>query len=206
MFSELSGLLLTSGIVLAASTFVASNAPEVESIDEGNKAFARDAFNKAHQALVSSTKKDKIFLAPSFGGSYTDLGDALKKAGISLTASVNEQSAIIDLQKLMKGSPSFSAERKIQLALVEEGILLLPGEAFGAEQPGQFRITAPHLNKDEIALVVDKLYKVAHKFNVTLSKRPATVSVEDVNDNDDEDSVVSSVAGKPESTRKKRKN
>lgn len=204
MLSELSGLLLTSGIVLAASTFVAAYKPEVESLDEGETKSAKDAFNKAYVAMVNNSKKsDKLILAPSFGGSYIELGDALAKAGIALNASVNEQHATIDLQKLMKfGSPSFAEERKIQQALVEEGLLLLPGEAFGCSSPGQFRITAAHLTTHEVISIVDKIYKVAQKLKITLTKRSIVeVSPEDTDDKDDE-SVASSVTA---STRKKRR-
>ena len=215
MLSELSGFLFTSGIVLAASTFVAAGKPENESIDEGDSNVALETFNKSYKNLVSNStrnKDDKIILAPSFGGSYVALESALAKAGISVTTSAKDQHATIDLQKLMKGSPSFAAERKIQAALVEEGLLMLPGEAFGSEKPGQFRITAPSLSAEDISTLVDKLYKVASVFHVTLAKRPvAVISAEDTPknsdknvskvDNDDE-SVASNV---PESSRKKRR-
>lgn len=210
MLSELSGVLLTGGFILAASTFVAANAPEKESTDDGDASVALQSFNNAYKSLASNNKKgDKLILAPSFGGSYTALESALAKAGILLSANAKDQHAIIDLQKLMKGSASFAAERKIQLALVEEGLLLLPGEALGLTQPGQFRITAPNLTSTEVASTIDKLYKVAAKFNVTLAKRPAAVvSSEDTPSHhsaekeDDEESVVSNVQ---ESSRKKRR-
>lgn len=211
MLSELSGVLLTGGFILAASTFVAANAPEKESTDEGDANVALQSFNSAYKSLVSNNKKgDKLILAPSFGGSYGALESALAKAGILLSANAKDQHAVIDLQKLMKGSASFAAERKIQAALVEEGLLLLPGEAFDCPQPGQFRITAPDLSASEIASIVDKLYRVAAKFNVTLAKRPAAVvSSEDTpshnsteKGDEDEESVVSTVH---ESSRKKRR-
>lgn len=212
---ELAGLILGGGLVFVASSFVAATSKEVDVDDvEANVDTGKKTFNEAYASIVADNKKgDKLILAPSFGESYAALQLSLSKIGVPLTMYSTEQYAQIDLTSFLKGSSSFAVERKIQQSLIEEGLLMCPGEAFGATEPGFFRIYAPVLTKELVASITDKIYNVSKKYNTLLTKRVSSsvVSVEDaeVAKEDDEVSVAESVpeslSGK-ESTRKKRKN
>lgn len=213
---ELAGLILGGGLVFVASSFVAASAKEAD-VDhvEANVDNAKNAFNDAYSNIANNNKKgDKLILAPAFGESYVVLQASLAKIGVSLSMYSTEQYAQIDLTSFLKGSSSFATERKIQQALIEEGLLMCPGEAFGAAEPGFFRITAPVLTKEQVSAITDKIYNVSKRFNTLLTKRsaPAVVSSEEsVTSKVEEDevsvadSVPESLTGK-ESSRKKRKN
>jgi hypothetical protein len=102
--------------------------------------------------------------------------------------------------------------------LIDEGLVLCPGEACGLSEPGFFRINTPVLTKEQVVAITEKISNVAKTFN-TATKRSLAPSTEapakeskaaakevQKDDNDDEASVAESV---PESvsgsTRKRRK-
>jgi hypothetical protein len=172
--NELSGMVLGGGLVFLASAFSSSSNGASGSSDSANQESAIQLFNNAHIDFANNNKKgDRVVLAPSYH-SYVGLQVALSKIGIRTSTNPNQEFAIVDLSPLLKNDVSFANERKIQAALVEEGILLCPGEAYGASQPGEFKVMIPTLSSTEISRVVAGVAKVAQKFNSELFKRSAS--------------------------------
>jgi hypothetical protein len=218
---ELAGLLVSGGLILVASSVMKADSSEAEGADaKPNAALAVESFNAAHaNAVVNNKKGDKLILASSFGcptSQYTALQASLAKIGIPVTMYATESYATIDLRPLLRSSVSFVTERKLQGALVEQGLVLCPGEACGLSEPGFFRINTPVLTKDQVSAITDTISNLAKNFN-TATKRslasteaPSTAAKEAQKDDDDAsvaESVPDSVSGRgTESTRKRRKN
>lgn len=190
-----------------------------------NAALAAEGFNSAYAAAAASKKGDSLILAPSFGcptSPYTALQSALAKTSTPLTMYATENFATIDLRALLRSNITFIAERKLQACLLEEGLVMVPGEACGLEEPGYFRICAPKLSSADVDAIVHKIAHVAKKFNPATKRHHADHSVEPssiveaVHDREaimarkhaeeEEGSVAEASVDGRESTRKRRKN
>jgi hypothetical protein len=226
--------VVASGVLIAVASTMMKAAADDTNVSESapNAGLAVESFNSSYATAASSKKSDSVLLAASFGCStspYTALQAALSKTATPLTMYATENYATLDLRSLLRSNISFVTERKLQTALLEEGLVMIPGEACGLEEPGFFRINVPKLSADDVTTIVQKLTSVAKKFN-TASKRAHDRTDTDVSSSpsapaapareaksakkgagreDDEvsvaESVPDSVSGR-ESTRKRRKN
>ena len=222
---ELACVLASGGLILMASSFV--NSTKDQEIDVIS---AETRFNIAHADAIS--KNDKIILSSCFNdysNIYSGLKAHLSSMGITLITKPGEQFATINFQVWMKNNLSFEYERKIQAALLAEGLVLCPGEACGLTEPGYFRICVPTLTTEQTTTIINKLNKVSLKFDSNLKKRSLTevetsspvvkqskkvhentMKIEDEHDNDDQisvaESTTDSIADGTRSSRKKRKN
>lgn len=219
---QIAGLVASGSLIMVAASMMKAAADDTNA-DEGqpNVALAAEGFSAGYAA--ASKKSGSLLLAASFGcptSPYTDLQNALAKTAFPLTMYATENYATIDLRSMLRSSTSFVAERKLQAALLEEGLVMIPGEACGLEEPGFFRISVPKLSADEVATIVQKLNNVSKKFNpaakrtaeVSPSSPPVTASKPSkkavVEEQDETESVAESVpesVNGRESTRKRRK-
>lgn len=222
---QIAGLVASGSLIMVAASMMKAAADNTNADEaQPNAALAAEGFNAGYAA--ASKKSDALLLAASFGcpaSPYTALQNALAKTAFPLTMYATENYADIDLRSLLKSSTSFVAERKLQTALLEEGLVMIPGEAFGLEEPGFFRISVPKLSSDDVATIVQKLNSVSKKFNpaakrtaerveaapasppVTASKVTKKAVVEEQDDAESvAESVPESLTGR-ESTRKRRK-
>jgi hypothetical protein len=227
--------VVASGVLIAVASTMMKAAADDTNVSESapNAGLAVESFNSSYATAASSKKSDSVLLAASFGCStspYTALQAALSKTATPLTMYATENYATLDLRSLLRSNISFVTERKLQTTLLEEGLVMIPGEACGLEEPGFFRINVPKLSTDDVTTIVQKLTTVSKKFN-TASKRTHDRTDTDTSSSpsataaparetksakkgaapreDDEvsvaESVPDSVSGR-ESTRKRRKN
>eukprot|EP00428_Durinskia_dybowskii_P078399 CAMPEP_0170359760 /NCGR_PEP_ID=MMETSP0117_2-20130122/2923_1 /TAXON_ID=400756 /ORGANISM="Durinskia baltica, Strain CSIRO CS-38" /LENGTH=206 /DNA_ID=CAMNT_0010614037 /DNA_START=31 /DNA_END=651 /DNA_ORIENTATION=+ len=206
MASELAGLFASGALVMVASSMVKSNADDTNA-DENlpNSALAAESFNKSY-GEVTAKKGNILVLSSCFGctnSPYTALQTAMAKINCPVTMYATETYATVDLRRLLRSNISFVTERRLQAALLAEGLAMCPGEACGLEEPGFFRICLPYVPDAVVTEIVAKVTSVEKKFNST-DKRTATAATETTTKNsnkegDDEESDDGS-------TRKRRKN
>ncbi|RYY82206.1 hypothetical protein EON63_13775 [archaeon] len=112
MLSELSGLLVSGGVLLAASTFINKGDDREVTASSANPAEAQKVFN----AVVNSDfryKPNTLVLAPAMGAEpYEPLKAELHKLGIESHYSQAQQGLVIDLSPLLLPLLCFSEERK----------------------------------------------------------------------------------------------
>jgi hypothetical protein len=163
--------VVASGVLIAVASTMMKAAADDTNVSESapNAGLAVESFNSSYATAASSS----VLLAASFGCStspYTALQAALSKTATPLTMYATENYATLDLRSLLRSNISFVTERKLQTTLLEEGLVMIPGEACGLEEPGFFRINVPKLSADDVTTIVQKLSSVSKKFN-TASKR-----------------------------------
>lgn len=135
--AEASGIIVSSGILLAASTFLQSN-EELPSSADRNAAVAM-----VNEALAKSSSS-ALCLTPELGAeAYEKLIHVLAKIGLRSEYSAKHFGLDVDLTHLLLPNLSFSNERKLFTDLVKAGLILAPGEAHGFEVPGHFVLSCP---------------------------------------------------------------
>jgi hypothetical protein len=172
----LGGVILGGSVVLLASSIVkdtnSSHLPPGGFDEAPNHESAQQEFIKTYSTSVDQSKKKVLVLYPCGDGTYDQLSKKLSTIGVRLTVGSNGSYAIIDLRLLLKGSnTSFVSERLLNKSLVDEGLVMCPGEAKGEKQPGFFYIAMPHLSSEQIDTIVSTIQKVQNKFDSVLQKR-----------------------------------
>lgn len=109
LLSELSGLLVSGGVLLAASTFIRSDNDREVTASSANLAEAQKVFNEALQ----QASPNSLVLAPALSEEpYEALKTELHGLGIESHYSQAPQGLVVDLSPLLLPLLSFSEERK----------------------------------------------------------------------------------------------
>jgi hypothetical protein len=177
---ELSGLLLTGGIFLAASIFTAAHTKEDDeqmtevnetSVSTQDQALnARIQYDKEYSQAVDNSKV--LVLSRGFQNNFTKLQDALKEIPLS-TEEVNiglYNYLVVDLSSLLATNHNGSAEEDLFRLLVSNGLLVTPGKCFDWKQTGRFFISSEVSDNSQLEEIVDRFKNV-----ITLAQRLKTV-------------------------------
>lgn len=163
MASELGGLIIGGGLVLASSLFSASF--NECKIDFANKEEAVKIYNKLYDQTLTQKRDDEVIvLAPCFSDGYSSIRYMMTSLGIQVISKPGDQFITLDLSRLIRAYPSFESERKLSAALFAAGLVLSPGEAHGLEEPGFFRISNGVFSDQLIEKIRQKLLTVIQTF------------------------------------------
>lgn len=175
MLGELSAVLVTGGLLLAASISTGhGNELPVSAIPTEAEA----AFN---QAMKDSSKFsfDSLPLAPPTSAEvYEPLVHALARIGVRSEYSSRLGGLNMDLTHLLLPQLSFAAERVLFADLVKEGVILRPGEACDLPLPGHFLIASPAVVDEGVTKkLIERLQKViAHRSPHSAAARAQVVT------------------------------
>ena len=172
---EFAGAIVSGGLLLAASSYVASHSGlgKGNNTPEGNAAEAKELYDQYYNEATKKEEEDlPVILAHRFTNPYEELQTALLAKGVSST--VEGEYLHINLQAHLL-TPTFQSERTLLKKLVQNDLLLCPGEAFGLETPGTFVITVPVPIPGDITSIVEQLMAA---LSTTESTRPNKRSVD----------------------------
>jgi hypothetical protein len=178
---ELSGLLLTGGVFLAASIFTAAHTKQDDEqmTDEVNETSvstqdqalnARIQYDKEYSQAVDNSKV--LVLSRGFQNNFTKLQDALKEIPLS-TEEVKiglYNYLVVDLSSLLATNHNGSAEEDLFKLLVSNDLLVTPGKCFDWKQNGRFFISSEVSDNSQLEEIVDRFKNV-----ITLAQRLKTV-------------------------------
>jgi hypothetical protein len=158
MISELSGILISGGILLAASSIVATTHEEPSTPPTVNADEAMEIFNES----LASANSNTLTLAPALSYQpYEKLSTALADIGIGSIYSASRLGLDVNLSRLLPPESTFTEERNLFADMVKEGLMMSPGEANGLTVPGHFIISSPFAADDEVVSeIVTRLGKV----------------------------------------------
>eukprot|EP01031_Cornospumella_fuschlensis_P036186 gene36186-43890_t len=158
LLSELSALLVSGGVLLAASTFISKDNDREATASSANPVEAGKVFNEA----VKAAPANALFLAPAVNEEpYEQLKSELHKLGIESHFSAAQHGLVVDLSPLLLPLLCFSEERKLSQDLCSVGLVLSPGESHGLQLPGRFIVSTPLVQREGVvAQIIEKLLKV----------------------------------------------
>lgn len=163
MASELGGLIIGGGLVLASSLFSASF--NETKIDFASKDEAIKIYNNLYEkTLAGKNADDVIVLAPCFSDGYSSVRYLMTSLGFQVISKPGDQFITIDFSRLIRAYPSFESERKLSAAFFAAGLILSPGEAHGLEEPGFFRMSNSVFSEEVIERIREKLVSVIRDF------------------------------------------
>ena len=143
--SQIGGLLF-GGVVIAASCALSQKKGD---LNEANPLTAIETYrNDICRDFDGSSICEKIMLGPPLNDEYNKLLRYFRKSGFNCVK--DKWYMTVDLLPLLAKAADFSTERKLYNELVNLGLILVPGEIFGAVKPGQFRISFSIIPTDEL--------------------------------------------------------
>lgn len=194
MASELGGLIIGGGLVLASSLFSASF--NECKIDFASKEEAIKIYNSQYEkTLLGDKSDDVIVLAPCFSDGYSSVRYLFTSLGFQVISKPGDQFVTVDFTRLIRAYPSFDSERKLSAALFAAGLVLSPGEAHGIEEPGFFRMSNSVFPEETIERIRQKLLTVIKDFKCVDPYAPKNNSAETSNKR-----PVSAMAAEPTSS------
>jgi hypothetical protein len=159
---EYAGIAISSGLLLAASSFVATQKAKEEGTQhrygQRNEEEAQALFDEHYNEGVKKNEEEvPIFLAHRYTNPYSELQDALKEKGIE--SHIEGFSLHLNLSEYLETN-TFAAERELFKRLVKGKLLLRPGESLGLEKPGTFAVTVPFPGADDVNFILENLNDV----------------------------------------------
>lgn len=159
---EYAGIAISSGLLLAASSFVATQKAKEEGIQSlygaKNQNDAQALFDQHYnEGMKKNEEEAPIILAHRFANPYAELQEALKEQGIE--SRLEGFSLHLDLSEYLE-SQTFAAERELFKKLVKGKLLLRPGESLGFDKPGTFVISVPFSGADDVKFILENFSDV----------------------------------------------
>ncbi len=177
---ELSGLLVSGGLLLAASLLTSNTSSrggeneggdveetsDMELDEEPEAQASREAFDADFMDSVNSNNTKMIYLGNKFNTPFEHLRKALTQVKIEteikkMRGIQNEKCSylVLNLTALLQ-SNTFNEEKKLFQLLLSNGLTLIPGEAYGFKKPGFFIITNDVHNEFIINEIIDRFSMV----------------------------------------------
>jgi hypothetical protein len=147
--NELGGLLfggaiLTTAVMggaLGTNKLSSNDVSDIEKVDEAivRKRNEPTIGIEHFESLYRSARdgdEDTVILAPKISSLYDDLGQYFAALGFVVKQSL--WYLTIDFSPLLEDKASFESERELLYKIFKSGILLMPGEVWGADYPGSY--------------------------------------------------------------------
>lgn len=184
---ELSGLLVSGGVLLVASLFTSANSSEEEETVLTNEEkeqnaqpektadvaapesaiieAARKQFDAEYAEALNSSKV--LILSRSFHSDFSKLQNGLNKIPISneVVTFGDFNFLSIDLSSLLVKEIASEEDNLFKL-LIANGLLVTPAKAFGSAQPGRFLISVDVPNDKQLKEIIDRFRNV-----ITIAER-----------------------------------
>ena len=166
------GGLLLGGVVIAATCAIEAEGGK-KCLQENSSAVVEIYRNdcRLEPENNNSLVGRKIVLGPPIFNEYNTLARYFRKTGFDCAK--DKWYLTIDLHPILPSkSTGFLGERKLYTELVGLGLVLVPGEVFGADRPGMFRISFSNLPTDDI---IDEIIQRFEKLFYESGKERATI-------------------------------